>query len=712
MTNMSKGFGLLAPCLGLSVGKPVCFPASSIIPSASSTLDLLLLSGARSLMSVPSVVEEIVSFSDEQTFPTLSKLDFVAVGGGAIKMAVGEALHSHDVKLLNHYGATELGAIAPVFIPNLDYDWHYLRLRSDMGLQLQKLDSEDGTEFFKLVGYPFGWDQPFEVQDKLVKNPAAPGTEMEVKILGRKDDVVVLATGEKVLPQTFEEVLNAKESIKAAVVYGAHRESVGVLIEPSEPLDASQQEEFFKTVWPWIDEVNKSVDRHARIPSPSAIILVPAGKTIPRSDKGSVMRNEVERVFEQEISTAYETLEKASDGPQIDVDARNPLPGLRSLVWSILGERMSTENISDNVDFFELGMDSLEATRLARKLNILPNKSAFPGLKEFNGRADFIYRHPRISALSKALIGNATIVNGTPDSNGDSRATQMHDTLNMYLGRIRNHMRSDAVVLLTGSTGNLGANILANLCRDPNVKTVICLNRPHRRGLDPVSQQQAACQSKGVELPPESQEKVVYFQTLTHERYLGLKSAEEYDLLVSNVTHIIHNAWPMDFKRQLPSFASQIEATENLVTLALDIHQARPQVVPKIVFTSSIAVIGRYPAQHVPEDQVTDPQWTVPMGYAEAKWVCEGLLVDAAKSYPGWFKPAVVRVGQLSGSTENGYWSTAEHFPVLTSAAKAVGAFPEISGVRATFFFTSNMLANYVSDILLATCGHRSACDV
>ncbi|KAF2199797.1 acetyl-CoA synthetase-like protein, partial [Delitschia confertaspora ATCC 74209] len=669
------GFGLLAPALSLSVGKPCCFPASSIIPSASSTLELLRISGACSLMSVPSVIEEIVTFPDPTTFQTLAPLDFVAIGGGAIKLSVGEALYNNGVKLLNHYGATEIGAIAPIFVPGPDYDWRYLRLRSDMGLQLHNVDSEDGLELCKLVGFPFGWNAPFEIQDLLERNPAAPGSEMEVRILGRKDDVIVLTTGEKVLPQIFEETLNGKEPIKAAVVYGAHRESVGILIEPKEKVDSSSDQTIVDTVWSWIDEINKQVDRHARVPSSQAIIIVSAGKVIPRSDKGSVMRNEVERIFKDEIEAAYQRLDNSVCEFTDNIDPNNPEIGLRSLVQSILSERMDMTRssiLSNDTDFFELGMDSLEATRLARRLNTLHNRDVFFGLREFNARPDFVYRHPTISALSAAITRNTTT--------HTNRGFQMQTLLKHSLKNIRNHVRQNAVVLLTGSTGSLGTNVLDALCRDVNVKTIICLNRPGRDGQPAEARQQQSCISKGVHLPPESQEKVQYIEAKINQNHFGLKSPEGYEMLVSKVTHIIHNAWPMDFKRQLKSFSSQIQATENLIKLALDIHRLRPQIVPKLVFTSSIAVTGRYPSRFVPEEGMKDPRWAVPMGYSEAKWVCEGLIVDSANSNSGWYEPVVVRVGQLSGSTQSGYWSKSEHFPVLVSASKAVGSMPDLSG--------------------------------
>ncbi|KAL2869078.1 uncharacterized protein BJX67DRAFT_387180 [Aspergillus lucknowensis] len=677
------GFGLLAPCLSLSVGKPCCFPSPSTIPSATSMIQLLESTNAQSLMTVPSIIEEVASFSGSSAIDILKTLDFVAVGGGAIKPEIGEQLHSHGVSLLNHYGATEIGAIAHIFVPDTSYDWHYLRLRSDLGLQVRSVDS-DNPLHCKLVGYPFGWGRAFEVQDLLERNPAAVD-DVEVKILGRKDDVIVLATGEKVLPQLLEETLNAKSVIKTAVVFGEHRETVGVLIETRQPVSPGEYQGFIDQVWTWVDEVNHRVDRHARVPSRDAVVLVSEGKSIPRSDKGSVMRNEVSRVFAEEIEAAYQSLGKTV----VNLDPENLLPSLRALIQSSLGDRIQT-TIGDEADFFELGMDSLEATRLSRQLNSLPNKGSFPGLPD-QVRPDFIYQHPTISSLLAAMAG------GRASNTGSGGVVEMQEMLREALRSVQR--TGTEVVLLTGSTGTLGAHILDILCRNPHVQSVICVNRP-QPGVDAWSRQEKVCADKGVQLPPSWRDKAILFESKTHDRHLGLPF-EVYTSLTSTVTHVIHNAWPMDFKRQLSSFKAPIQSLINLIQLSKDIHALRPHVVPRLLFTSSIAVTGRYPGgDQVPEHQMADPTWTVDMGYAKAKWVCEGLLGDAAQLSAGSFQPLVVRLGQLTGSNRSGFWTKTEHLPTLVSTSAKIGALPHLTGTYS--WLPMDTAARAVSEIALS----------
>jgi nucleoside-diphosphate-sugar epimerase len=243
----------------------------------------------------------------------------------------------------------------------------------------------------------------------------------------------------------------------------------------------------------------------------------------------------------------------------------------------------------------------------------------------------------------------------------------------------------DIVVLLTGSTGSLGVNLLDQFCRNSAVEKVICLNRRKAstgsEAVDAVHRQKKELEIKGLRLSPQAWSKVEVLYADMQAEYFGLGSRKKYMKLVGEVTHIVHNAWPMDFQRRLGSFESQIRALQNLIDFSLEVRNRRPSMQPQLLFTSSIAVAGRSPENILAEQVIKDPLWTASMGYAEAKWVCEKILEETAKSYPSNLEPVIVRVGQLSGSTASGYWNGAEHIPTLVSASVEIGALPDLKGV-------------------------------
>lgn len=678
------GFGLLAPCLSLSIGMTCCFPPSNTIPAAESTLRLLDLFQAQSLMTVPSILEDMVSLEDGQlqaAMMSLATLRFVAVGGGPIKPQVGEVLASNNVKLLNHYGATEIGAIAYIFSPTEDYDWRYLRLRQDLDLQLRPLNVDGTPGLHRLTGFPCGWDEPFEIQDELELRPQSK--YLEVKILRRSDDLIVLKTGEKVAPGLLEEALLKDPAVRSAICLGNGAFELVLLVEPSRSLELSL-DAFVDHVWSLVNDINPLLDQHARISSKVAIIPKPPTKDIRRSDKGSVMRKEVQEDFKSEIQKAYEALE--SSVPVWILQPDDLDFQLVNLVKSFLtqsGRANTTLDLKD--DMFEAGLDSLGAVRLTRAINASVRKSSIvtpPVLKP-----DFVYRNPTFKLLSDALRPLLVGDYQTPVQE-QSREVQMRSVLSNFLDIGRADTAGDgAIVLLTGSTGSLGVHVLQQLATSNQVQRVICLNRPGYRngeGLSQTSRQAEANAAAGVSFPVDIWAKVEFLDASMQAPDLGI-SKQDFAHAVGCVTHIVHLAWPMDFKRSLKSFEPHIQGTKTLADLAIAAHEASDgKVRPRLFFASSIAVLARYDNKQdllVPEVAIEDPLVTAPMGYAEAKWVCEQLLHSMGTQHPDKFDPMIVRIGQLSGAEDAGIWKVEEHFPALVKLSQQVSALPALRGV-------------------------------
>lgn len=667
------GFGLLAPSLALSIGKPFLIPAASVIPTATSTLALLHHSGARSLMSVPSILEDLLHLPNNAGTVALAALDFVAVGGGPIKIAVGEALVAAGVKLLNHMGATEIGAIAPIFIPRADYDWRYVQLRRDIGLRLDA--AGDGSGLYQLTGRPFGWGVDFPVQDLLECNPAQPTTQF--KVLGRADDLLVLATGEKVLPRLLELAVANDPLVRDAVAFGDGRFNVGLIVEAGIAVDVGnpvQVAAYVAAIWPSVEAGNELTDAHGKVVARSMVIVsTPTHKVLARTDKGSLIRKVIVQAFAAEIDEAYRRSEEegifAMPGASQTDEVRT---WLKSLVGEVL--RLADGEWSDQDDLFELGMDSLQATVLRRKIVTGINKSGGDGA---GLRPDFIFAYPTLSRMLRVLTGGK-------DATAGSREDRIRDMAQRYIASVNGlSCKTGAIVVLTGSTGSLGSFLLAQLSALPNVAEVICLNRGGGGGGGLPQRQKRALERGGIVIPPAHWAKVTVHEADLKSVQFGLSGADYASL--THVTHIIHNAWPMDFNRSLESFEPHFQATRNIIGLALAANSADRENVPRILFTSSVAVVGRYPALHgagpIPEAPMPNPNVTDHFGYPEAKWVCEQMLGEAQRVYPGRVEVSIVRVGQLTGSESSGAWSPKEHFPSILKSAQMIGSLPAVQGV-------------------------------
>ncbi|KAH7045206.1 putative NRPS-like enzyme [Macrophomina phaseolina] len=691
------GFGMIAFALSLGVGLPFCMPPPSMIPTGEAMMELLQTANARSFITVPSILEEL-SMLPENAIKVLKTLDFVAFGGGQLKQDVGERLAAAGVRLLNHYGATESGPIAPIFFPDQDYDYRYFRLRSDLRLDLRAAPQPtdgDQRQHFILTAYPFGWDTPFELQDHLICNPARPHTEFAA--VGRKDDMIVLATGEKALPGMLETSLIESPAIRSALAFGEGRFEIGVLIQPTTEMSHNQVEAFKDHVWTLVEEVNQRMDAHARITSKDSILLVSPTAPLPRSDKGSLLRREIYKVFAAEIDGVYQGLEaKNLENLKRPLRWEQLEHDIKTIVQHDVGWNIAESGWSVNDDLFDLGLDSLQALRLRRVLlasvPILDTDARSSSKEEIVSR-NFVYQNPSVSRMAKALKG--------------AQSSESDDTFSV--DQIVEQYRvlpssTQVTVLITGATGSLGAHVLAHLVSLENVERVICLDRP-KVGVDASARLQAALRDKDLHIEPYLwEQKVQALQSITALPALGLP-AETYKNLQGTVTHILHAAWPMDFKRTLVSFKSSFQTLQNLLQLAHEARCAQPTVHPSFLFISSIATVGNASAvtgdSTVVEEPAAGPACALSLGYAQAKLACEKLLQRTASTAPlaGEVRVRFARVGQLSSNSRTGFWNPVEHFPALAKTSQEIGALPRLAGTLS--WIPVDVAARAVGDILL-----------
>lgn len=706
------GFGLLAPSLSLSIGMPFILPPASTIPTGKTTLLALQSIGARYLLSVPSILEEMIRLSDSQGLEALKDLEIVATGGAPMKESIGSELAAAGVKLLNHWGCTELGAIAPIERIPRGYDWRYLMPRSDTGLRTIPVD--DGSNSYRLVGQAPGWPEPFEVQDLLVTNP---NDSRQYRIMGRADDLLVLATGEKVRPTNLERTVAEHPYVKDVLAFGAGQIALGLLVELSAgcfEADLSQPENMYAllaSIQPYLERGNSFTDKHGKVSSEMMIFTRETTKPLGRTDKGSLARKSTLAAFDAEIKACYERadIQKAVPFPSpFADDGYALLNSIRSQVYAVIGG----DDITDSIDFFESGMDSLQATRLRR--SVLNSLRVTPDLPNpvRDLEVDFCFENSSIEKLHRAVahIMSGTQVNGVVGETREARRIremeEMVDKYRQKLGSFANiaaysrisrkkrraHSGQKNVVLLTGSTGSLGCFLLARLANDPSVSKVICLNRRHSGAATPLQRQMGLMDKRGASMAGQSWEKVVLHGADLSRFDFGLCEEEFAELL--GVTHIIHNAWPVNFNRNLSSFEPHVQGLSNLVRLALLSSGRRSTDIPptRILFASSIAVAGRFPALNadgpfeVPETPL-DAENTAEFGYPEAKWVCEQLLLAAVELYgdaSSIEEPLVegsnVRIGQMSGPEGSGAWNESEHFPIIVRTSQQMGAMPALEG--------------------------------
>jgi thioester reductase-like protein len=90
--------------------------------------------------------------------------------------------------------------------------------------------------------------------------------------------------------------------------------------------------------------------------------------------------------------------------------------------------------------------------------------------------------------------------------------------------------------------------------------------------------------------------------------------------VVSSTTHVIHNAWTVNFNLSLQSFEGQVAGVRKLVDIA-----ASSSYPIKLLVTSSIGITNAWDPSNgaVPEHPLADPELAAGSGYTGSKYVVE-----------------------------------------------------------------------------------------
>ena len=192
------------------------------------------------------------------------------------------------------------------------------------------------------------------------------------KYLGRLDDRITLVNGEKVLPLPIEGRIRQEAMVREAVVFGIARSIPGLLVFRSDEAADLSDKDFIEKIWAAVEDANSKAELFSQI-SRETVIPMPASTDYPRTDKGTIVRAQVYRDFDVEITKMYEDQDRPSGGSLIfDLD------DMELWLLRIFEEHLGIHLASARADFFAAGFDSLQATRLLHVIKeelYLPDKS-------------------------------------------------------------------------------------------------------------------------------------------------------------------------------------------------------------------------------------------------------------------------------------------------------------------------------------------------
>ncbi|EKM52250.1 uncharacterized protein PHACADRAFT_211524 [Phanerochaete carnosa HHB-10118-sp] len=670
-------------------------PAPPVVPHPQNVYEVAKLAKCTALLAVPSFVEAWSLSLDTEIIEYLKTLTVLLYGGGPLALSTGDKLVRAGVPLRNGYGCTEIGNPMvswdklPRTSTKTDPDWVWFRVPVDA--PHIKLESQgDGTyelviyeiEGYDIAMYNVPGEKAYATSDLFEPHPTKPDLW---KIVGRKDDVITLSTGEKIVPIPQEAYIASIPLIDGCMMFGREREQPGILIEPRPEHAIEQHNEaalvaFRNKIWPQIKEANELAPAFARIYKEMIIVTDP-DKPLSRSGKGTPIRKQVLVAYSEEIEKLYETISASTNNygiaPPMSWEATDSEPWLVYQATSLV---LQGQSISPVFDLFQQGFDSLSATFFRNRIIGALRASESSSVRQAAQRisSNFVFEHPTIEQLAATL-------RSLVDPSGGADAATLHartrvDEIRAMIEKYSDDLptaRAQAfgrgaapIVLLTGSTGNIGSHILAYLLAEPRVARVYTLNRP---SADPRGRLKAALSERDLPVKELDGPRLVLLAGDVTRDNFGLDDAQ-YREVIASVTHIIHSAWTVNFNLALQSFEDQVAGVRKLV----DISAGTDRPV-RLLVTSSIGIANAWdPAKGpVPERPLPDPEIAASIGYTASKYVVEHILSAARER---GIPATAMRMGQACGPRETGAWGTTEWMPIMTKSSVTLGCLPAMSG--------------------------------
>ncbi|WP_197363333.1 thioester reductase domain-containing protein, partial [Streptomyces clavuligerus] len=340
-----------------------------------------------------------------------------------------------------------------------------------------------------------------------------------------------------------------------------------------------------------------------------------------------------------------------------------PATKTERLVAEAWGDLLAVPDAGRDDDFFALGGGSLLAVRAVAAVR---NRLAMPATHT-TALLTLLLAGPTVRDFARAV--DALAADSAPDGETvDFTAETRLGPEPRITTRTSTRTAPPAHILLTGATGFLGTHLLHRLLRRTTA-TVHCLVRADDTAH---AERRLETGARRHGLTPDStwQRVVAVPGDLTAPGF-GL-SPGAFDTLARTVDTVVHNAAQVNFAYPYTALRpANVTGTRTVLLLAAT-HGPKP-----VHYVSTVDTLGGdATAGRTVLDEDTPPQHPERLrtGYAQSKWVAEGLLRRAAaRGLP----VAVYRPYDISGPATGGVWPTNMLISALIKAIADTGTAPD-----------------------------------
>lgn len=650
------------------------FGPSSRPPSGALVAEIMRYQKLCGLFLPPVVAEQLLHEADGLSY--FQGLDVFCYAGGPLSQAAGDAI-STVTTVCQFYGSTELGQIRQL-VPERG-EWSYMEFHPLSKLEFQHAEddayelvvfADSGTKGGAALNHNYPGVAEWRTRDLFRPHPTKKGLW---RFYGRRDDIIVLSSGEKFNPVPTETSLQQHPSIAGALMIGRGRPRPALLVEPKPGLGSLQT--FLEQIWPAIETENLKAPSHGRI-AKSLVLITQTERPFIRAGKGTIVRRLTENAYEPDVDELYSNaVSSTSAGSSVSLHAPQfQSAAVCDFVRSALNQVLPDVELQDTDNVYSLGLESLKTSEFVNMMKM--SLGAYRTPQELSWiTTETVYRHPSIQEISREIL--AYLNEGKisePTSREASMSTILKDLVDGLSASVESSQKPPAKaglsLVLTGSTGWLGIHLLEILVAEPGISHIRCLNRSAE------AYQQWQAHAEKLTKRRHIKAQLTFLVVDYSQDLLGL-SKGELDEIRAESDLIVHNAWKVDFNQPVGAFADNLRSVQSIANLSASSTRR-----PRIAFISSISSCGPWgPSIHkgttIPEAAVNDLNAALDVGYGESKMISERLLDAAAgkQSIP----VTVLRIGQIAGPTtpEQPMWPERDIVMAMMKTSRSIAMLPD-----------------------------------
>lgn len=335
---------------------------------------------------------------DPALIRNLLGLRYISYGGGPLSREVGNELSSEGAALVNFFGSSETNLL-PSEVPDPE-DWEYHRFCSHLGHDFRQFGDglyeliirrDQNLELFQGVFYTFPELSEYPMKDLFSKHPTKPDLWLYE---GRADDVIVFSNGEKFNPVRMEKIISTHPAVKSALVVGHGRSQSALLVELVDG-QLSQYGGSTDLIWPVVQEANARSSAQGRLAKDLVMYTVPQ-KPMLKTSKGTVQRKKTTYLYREETNGLRSAFASANSCRNSKVSTPIDPEDVSTLLSGLIVNMLGANELDNDCDLFEAGLDSVQVITLAKQLNSAFSK---PGHEYHAVSPKTIYANPSVRML-------------------------------------------------------------------------------------------------------------------------------------------------------------------------------------------------------------------------------------------------------------------------------------------------------------------------